>query len=206
MSLSSLKNTAWLINAEPTITVDATEEYDVVFKVTSKISGNIVTGLNIVKNVTEVEDDDDIVTYQLCYGGDVVYEADEVEFDFANRRILFIDGDDLDDSDLISWLESNAVRVDITDNFRVQRKTLAGSSTAFTFDSPGLKFLVKNLSDENAMLVNFEDVTDDNAAASVKIPPMTAQVILTNEGAPEIRYDTIYVKGTGDVEVQEILW
>mgnify|MGYP007133719522 CR=1 FL=1 len=87
---------------------------------------------------------------------------------------------------------------------KVQRKTLTGDSTAFTFDVVGQRFLVKNLS-EGDCLVNFEPITDDNEDSSIKIPKDIGQIVLSNE------YDgqgtnTIYVKGTGDVEVQVVLW
>lgn len=85
----------------------------------------------------------------------------------------------------------------------VQRQTLAGASTAFEFDKKGVKFLVKNLS-EHDCYVNYEAITAQNEATSILVPKKTAQVVLSNEnsGYPT---DTIYVKGTGDVEVQVIL-
>ena len=89
-------------------------------------------------------------------------------------------------------------------NLKVKRQTLTGQSTAFTFDVPGLKFLVKNLS-ENDCLVNFDAITNDNESESILIPKQIAQLVLTNEHNPD-GANTLYVKGTGDVEVQVVLY
>lgn len=89
-------------------------------------------------------------------------------------------------------------------NLKVQRKTLEGESTAFTFETVGLKFLVKNLSSQPC-LVNFEPVTAQNEDSSILIPKEVAQLVLTNEHAPTGTKE-LYVKGTGDVEVQIVLW
>lgn len=85
----------------------------------------------------------------------------------------------------------------------VQRKTLAGTSTAFEFGKKGVKFLVKNLS-ENDCYVNYEAITAENEGASILIPKKTAQVVLSNENSG-YSTDTLYIKGTGDVEAQVIL-
>ena len=89
-------------------------------------------------------------------------------------------------------------------NLKVQRKTLTGESTAFTFDTVGLKFLVKNLPSSDC-LVNFEPITASNEDSSILIPKEVAQLVLTNEHGPS-GAKTIYVQGTGDVEVQIVLW
>ena len=86
---------------------------------------------------------------------------------------------------------------------QVQRKTLEGASTAYTFTKEGIKFLVKNLSEEDCY-VNYEAITNDNLANSILVPAQTAQIILTDE----VNCDStaiLYVKGTGVVEVQVIL-
>lgn len=86
----------------------------------------------------------------------------------------------------------------------VIRKTLTGASEAFTFEIKGHDFLVKNLS-ENDILVGFEAITTDNEATCYKIPTMTAQLIDADNylryGIHTVKTDTIYVKGTGEVEV-----
>lgn len=89
-------------------------------------------------------------------------------------------------------------------NLKVQRKTLTGDSTAFTFDVVGLKFLVKNMSSHDC-LVNFDPIASSNEDTSILIPKDVAQLVLTNEHGPN-GSKTIYVKGTGDVEVQVVLW
>ena len=84
----------------------------------------------------------------------------------------------------------------------VLRQTLAGTSTEFEFSVKGRKFLVKNLSDAD-IYVNFEDITNDNEDTSILIPSKVAQVVLMNE-ISHFGFDKIYVKGTGDVEVQVV--
>ena len=89
-------------------------------------------------------------------------------------------------------------------NLKIQRKTLTGNSEAFTFDVSGSKFLVKNLSEADCF-VNFEAITNANENTSILIPKKTAQIVLSNEN-PIYGAKTIYVKGTGIIEVQVILW
>lgn len=86
---------------------------------------------------------------------------------------------------------------------QVKRLTLEGTSTAFEFTREGLKFLVKNLSD-NDCYVNYTPITNDNESISILIPKKTAQVIITDE-VDCYPTNTLYVKGTGDVEVQILL-
>lgn len=83
---------------------------------------------------------------------------------------------------------------------KVLRQTLSGSSTAFEFPVKGTKFLVKNLSDQDCF-VNFEDITNEDEC--ILIPKQTAQVVLMNESS-RFGFDTLYVKGTGLVEVQVV--
>ena len=204
MSLSTLTNTEWLLSAEPDFTsITETVEFDVNFK----SNGEFFSGLSVVVETIEGEDDEeDTVIKTLTYGDKPIYDGTE-DFPAEYRKIQFIDGTDIDDSDLITFMETFATRTDITDNFRVIRKTLTGSSQEYDFGTPGMQFLVKNLSDGD-IFVNFEDLTDDNETASALIPKETAQVIVTNTGFPKKEFSSIYVKGagTGDVEVQMILW
>lgn len=89
---------------------------------------------------------------------------------------------------------------------KVLRKTLTGVSTEFSFNVTGLKFLVKNFS-EGPVLVNFEPITAANEATSIKVPANVAQLIFTNEYQPNTkRARTLYVKGTGEVEVQVVCY
>ena len=85
----------------------------------------------------------------------------------------------------------------------VIRKTLNGSSEAFSFDNYGAKFLVKNFSD-NDCYVNFDEITLDNKDNSIKIASGMSEIILDNEFSPQ-GYKIIYILGTGDVEVQIVL-
>lgn len=83
----------------------------------------------------------------------------------------------------------------------VLRQTLGGSWTAFTFSSVSRFFYVKNFTDED-IYVSFENGTEDNK--SFLIPSGAAEEVAmcwsSNNGAYFV--DTIYVKGTGSVEVQ----
>ena len=204
MSLSTLTNTEWLVGATPDFTA-ITETVE--FAVNFKSNGEFFSSLSVVVETIEGEDDEeDTVTKTLTYGSKAIYDGTE-DFPAEYRKIQFIDGTDIDDSDLITFVETYATRTDITDNFRVIRKTLTGSSQEYDFGNPGMQFLVKNLSDGD-VYVNFEDITNDNTAASALIPKETAQVIVTNTGYPKKEFAQIYVKGagTGDVEIQMILW
>ena len=57
---------------------------------------------------------------------------------------------------------------------KVIRKTLIGNCEAFNFDVCGLRFLVKNFSDED-VFVNTEEITDDNLTSSIKIPAIVLE-------------------------------
>ena len=87
---------------------------------------------------------------------------------------------------------------------KVIRKTLTGTSEGYTFDVPVVQFLVKNFSD-NDILVNFENIVITNEPSSIKIPAGTAQLVIDNEYGGRA-FKTIYIKGTGEVEVQALLW
>ena len=205
MSLSTLANTKWAFAAEPDYTsITETVEFDVNFK----SNGKIFSGLSVVVTETpgEEEGDDPTITKALTYGDTTIYDGSD-DFPPEYAAVEFIDGDDIDDADLITFMTTYATRIDITESFRVQRKTLDGTSQEYDFGTPGMQFLVKNLSDGD-IFVNFEDLTDDNETASALIPKETAQVIVTNTGFPKKEFSSIYVKGagTGDVEVQMILW
>jgi len=205
MALTNLTDTKWSFAAEPDYTsITETVEFDVNFK----SNGKIFSGLSVVVTETpgEQEGDDPTITKALTYGDTTIYDGSD-DFPPEYAKVEFIDGDDIDDADLITFMTTYATRIDITESFRVQRKTLDGTSQEYDFGTPCMQFLVKNLSDGD-ILVNFEDLTNDNATASALIPKETAQVIVTNTGFPKKEFSSIYVKGagTGDVEVQMILW
>lgn len=79
---------------------------------------------------------------------------------------------------------------------RLVRETLSGSKEEITFQHKGEEYIVKNLS-EDAVYVSFEEsATDDE---SILVPSMFGQICTCGASV-----DTIYVKGTGDVEVQQL--
>ena len=85
----------------------------------------------------------------------------------------------------------------------IRRETLSGAAQAFTFDKNRSDYLVKNLSDAD-MYVAFE--ADAQASRSIKIPSMYAQVCscFNVEGTTGMTTATVYVTGTGEVEVQQL--
>ena len=87
---------------------------------------------------------------------------------------------------------------------QVQRVTLAGKATAVTFPYPSGKYLVKNFSSGD-VYVSFESTVAP--ASSIKITSGYGQVCEINErgGAAGQKSKTIYINGTGEVEVQQ-LW
>lgn len=83
----------------------------------------------------------------------------------------------------------------------VLTKTLTGSKTSYVFGTKSNRYVVKNFTD-NAITVAF----DDDATAtdgSVSIPSGMGQVVECQGTAP-FGTDTVYVTGTGDVEVQQL--
>lgn len=202
MSLSTLANTKWELYEYPDLdyALETTTFY-VNFKANGKIYSSVTTIIE-----TETVEEEEVTTKTVYFGETPLYDGTEA-FPAAYRTVEIIDGADVADADLITLLGLWGVRIDITENFRVIRQTLDGTSQEYDFGSPGMQFLVKNLSDGD-ILVNFEDLTDDNATASALIPKETAQVIVTNTGYPKKEFQKIYVKGsgTGDVEIQMILW
>ena len=86
----------------------------------------------------------------------------------------------------------------------VKRVTLGGSETAVKFYAPSKCFLVKNFSSME-VYVAFESITESNINETIKIPSGMAQLCATDfyEIGAE-KTDTIYLTGTGEIEVQEI--
>lgn len=89
---------------------------------------------------------------------------------------------------------------------QVKRVTLTGGISKISFDHICGEYLVKNYSD-NDMYVSFENNTSDDEA--VKIPANTYQVVVINYylgGIECYKTQDIYIKGTGEVEVQQLCW
>ena len=198
MALTNLTDTKWQMLAEPNLAYALDEA---TFDVNFKANGKLFSSVSCIFTTAEEE------TVKTVYFDETpLYDGTE-DFPAEYRVVEVIDGADVENENLIALLGLWATRIDIIESFRVQRKTLDGTSQEYDFGTPGMQFLVKNLSDGD-ILVNFEDLTDDNATASALIPKETAQVIVTNTGFPKKEFSSIYVKGagTGDVEVQMILW
>ena len=88
---------------------------------------------------------------------------------------------------------------------QVQRVTLAGKATAVTLPYPSGKFIVKNFSGGD-IYVSFESTVAP--ASSIRIASGYGQLCEINErggAAGQEKTKTIYINGTGEVEVQQ-LW
>lgn len=86
---------------------------------------------------------------------------------------------------------------------KVKRITLNGSKTAITFDTKCSKWLIKNFSADFIYAAYDENATLEESA---KIASNYGQVVLENEylGGDAHLTDTIYVTGTGEIEVQQL--
>lgn len=83
--------------------------------------------------------------------------------------------------------------------------TLTGSAQEVAFEFPSGKYLVKNFG-SGAIFVSFEESVA--SATSIKIASGMAQVCLINErgdGNGQPKQSSIWISGTGEVEVQQ-LW
>lgn len=88
---------------------------------------------------------------------------------------------------------------------RVKRLTLTGAVTPFEFPSYGGRYLVKNFSDSD-IYISFEATVDPST--SIKIASDMAQLCEINErfgASGQEKAKTVYISGTGEVEVQQ-LW
>lgn len=82
----------------------------------------------------------------------------------------------------------------------VLKKTLSGQWTEFEFDVSSISFYVKNLTD-SSIYVSF--VNSDEQDQSIEILPyMGEEIRITRR--EDIYVNTIYVYGTGKVEVQAL--
>ncbi len=85
---------------------------------------------------------------------------------------------------------------------KIKRVTLSGSAEAIAFENQAKGFLVKNFS-EAPVYVSFDEEFEDDEAIMIEAGYWQICVINENENAQEQNYtNIIYVKGTGDVEIQ----
>ena len=85
----------------------------------------------------------------------------------------------------------------------IRRETLAGTAQAFTFDKFRSDYLVKNFSEAD-IYVAFEQGAQQSR--SIRIPSKYGQVCscFNVEGTTGMTTTTVYVTGTGEVEVQQL--
>ena len=86
----------------------------------------------------------------------------------------------------------------------IERFTLTGVEHAFTFEEERVKYMVKNFTAGDIYVAFKSGATQ---AKSIKIPSMSGQVCCARIAPPEpvlARTNTIYVTGTGEVEVQQL--
>lgn len=86
----------------------------------------------------------------------------------------------------------------------VKRIVLEGNWQSITFPKATRVYFVKNFSDA-PIYVSFEE--NDSENTSIKILSGTGEQVASNMSPisqPEDRTNTIYVKGTGEIEVQQM--
>lgn len=86
----------------------------------------------------------------------------------------------------------------------VKRQTLTGNWTEFSFAMASKKFIVKNFTDAD-IFVSFKN--NDNENESIKIAKgMGEEIAVTFKAINKSEFlkNSIYVKGTGEVEVQAL--
>ena len=81
----------------------------------------------------------------------------------------------------------------------IQTKTLAGSYTAFTFTNGGRAFFVKNLTTGD-IYATFDTGTPDDKESFLIASGYAQECVAPVAGG---KVKTIYVKGTGDVRVEQ---
>ena len=88
---------------------------------------------------------------------------------------------------------------------QVQRVTLDGD-TEITFDKASEAFIVKNFSDSDIYVSFGSEAVDEDTA--IRILPLMGQVCGINFKADitNPKTNVVHIKGTGEVEVQEIQW
>lgn len=86
----------------------------------------------------------------------------------------------------------------------VKRVTLTGDWQSITFDQKTKNYFVKNFTNAD-IYVSFEENDDEDT--SFKIASGIGESLAIEQSAlskEEFKTDTIYVKGTGEVEVQQM--
>ena len=89
---------------------------------------------------------------------------------------------------------------------QVIRKTLTGNWEEYAFGVQSKSFFVKNFTDD-PIYVSFEN--NDEEDESIKIPSQMAEIVYISSLNPLnglFFTDKVYVKGTGEVEVEAIEW
>lgn len=85
----------------------------------------------------------------------------------------------------------------------IQRKTLTGATEAFSFSDASSNYMVKNFGSGDIYVAFVQDLTE---AKAIKIPTGYGEVCSLNcmPGTHGPVSDTIYVKGSGEVEVRQV--
>lgn len=88
---------------------------------------------------------------------------------------------------------------------KVKRIELTGSLTPVEFPTKSGRWLVKNFSEDFVYASFKSNATEEEM---VKIAPGMGQVVIENEnkGVYEHVHREIYIKGTGEVEVQQLCY
>lgn len=86
----------------------------------------------------------------------------------------------------------------------VKRLTLTGEWTEYKFAKKALRYFVKNFTDGD-ILATFENDEVENEAYKIK-KGVGEEVAISYGGvnARQFAVDTIYIKGTGEVEVEQL--
>lgn len=87
---------------------------------------------------------------------------------------------------------------------KVIRKTLAGEWETFKFEDKSRFFFVKNFTDGDIYVSLKEGCTEEE---SIKIKSGVGEEVAINYGGADIplyKTDSVFVKGTGEVEVQAL--
>ena len=88
----------------------------------------------------------------------------------------------------------------------IKRVTLTGEVTKIEFDKPCGKYMIKNFSD-NDIYVSFDE--NFNEAEAAKIASNYGQVVIGNlnfDWTTNHKTNSIYIKGAGEVEVQQLCY
>lgn len=86
---------------------------------------------------------------------------------------------------------------------QVKRKTLSGSWTEFAFPQPARKYFVKNYTSGD-ILVTFENDEIEDEAFKIKTGIGEEVSISSKMNVQAYSKSSIFVKGTGEVEVQQL--